>query len=120
PETYVFELNLAALLAAPKRDKHYVHISKYPAVTRDIALLVDQTITNQAIVAAIKQKGGAYLKQVQLFDLYRGEHLPANKKSLAYTLTYQADDATLKEDDVNQAFEKVVAHLTTTLGAEIR
>ena len=60
PETYVFELNLAALLAAPKRDKHYVHISKYPAVTRDIALLVDQTITNRNR-GAIKQRAALTL-----------------------------------------------------------
>lgn len=120
PETYVFELNLEAVLSADKRDKHYVHISKYPAVTRDIALLVDQEITNQEIVDAIKRKGGAFLKDVRLFDVYHGIHLPGNKKSLAYTLTYQANDTTLKEEEVNAAFDKVVNYLQATLNAEIR
>lgn len=120
PETYVFELDLEAIMAADKRDKHYSHVSKYPAITRDIALLVDQEVSNQLIVNAIKQKGGQYLKDITLFDVYTGAHLPAGKKSLAYTLTYQAADMTLKEDVVNAAFDKVVKHLQATLDAEIR
>lgn len=120
PETYVFELNLEALLIADKRPKQYVHVSKYPAVTRDIALLVDEDVTNEDIIDLIYQKGGQYLKDVKLFDVYAGTHLPSGKKSLAYTLTYQADDTTLKEDQVNEAFAKVEKHLQDVLQAEIR
>lgn len=120
PETYVFELNLEALLAADTRDKHYEHISKYPEVTRDIALLVDDNITNADILAIIKRRGGAFLKDVHLFDVYDGSRLPKGKKSMAYTLTYQDDKGTLKEETVNQAFVKVEKHLTDELGAEVR
>ena len=120
PETYVFELNLEELLAADTRDKHYEHISKYPEVTRDIALLVDDTVTNADILAIINRRGGAFLKDVHLFDVYAGSHLPNGKKSMAYTLTYQDDHGTLKEETVNQAFAKVEKHLTDELGAEIR
>ena len=120
PETYVFELNLEALLAADTRDKHYEHISKYPEVTRDIALLVDDNITNADILAIIKRRGGAFLKDVHLFDVYDGSRLPKGKKSMAYTLTYQDDKGTLKEEMVNQAFAKVEKHLTDELGAEVR
>ncbi len=120
PETYVFELNLEELLAADTRDKHYEHISKYPEVTRDIALLVDDTVTNADILAIINRRGGAFLKDVHLFDVYAGSHLPKGKKSMAYTLTYQDDHGTLKEETVNQAFAKVEKHLTDELGAEIR
>ena len=120
PVTYVFELNLEPLLQADKRDKHYQLISKYPAITRDVALLVDQKVTNAQIVTAIKEVGGPYLKAVHLFDLYKGNFLPANKKSLAYTLTYQADQGTLTEDQVNEAFDKVIAHLKDQVQAEIR
>ncbi len=73
--------------------------------------MVDQKVTNAQIVTAIKEVGGPYLKAVHLFDLYKGNFLPANKKSLAYTLTYQADQGTLTEDQVNEAFDKVIAHL---------
>lgn len=119
-ETYVFEINLEAVLAADVRDKHYQHISKYPEITRDIALLVDDTVTNDEVVAIIKRRGGAFLKHIHLFDVYTGVHLPKGKKSLAYTLTYQDDQRTLKEETVNQAFAKIEKHLTEEVGAEIR
>ncbi|MCI7720898.1 MAG: phenylalanine--tRNA ligase subunit beta [Limosilactobacillus reuteri] len=120
PETYVFELNLESLLAAPKIENEYTPISKYPSITRDIALLVDDDVENATIVEAIKQKGGAYLKDIHLFDVYAGSHLPAGKKSLAYTLTYQDDKGTLTEDQVNAAFDKVTAYLQDKVDAEIR
>ncbi|MGX5165451.1 phenylalanine--tRNA ligase subunit beta [Limosilactobacillus reuteri] len=120
PETYVFELNLELLLAASKIENEYTPISKYPSITRDIALLVDDDVENTTIVEAIKQKGGAYLKDIHLFDVYAGSHLPAGKKSLAYTLTYQDDKGTLTEDQVNTAFDKVTAYLQDKVDAEIR
>ncbi|PEG88954.1 phenylalanine--tRNA ligase subunit beta [Lactobacillus sp. UMNPBX7] len=120
PETYVFELNLELLLAVPKIENEYTPISKYPSITRDIALLVDDDVENATIVEAIRQKGGAYLKDIHLFDVYAGSHLPAGKKSLAYTLTYQDDKGTLTEDQVNTAFDKVTAYLQDKVDAEIR
>ena len=120
PETYVFELNLELLLAAPKIENEYTPISKYPSITRDIALLVDDDVENATIVEAIKQKSGAYLKDIHLFDVYAGSRLPAGKKSFAYTLTYQDDKGTLTEDQVNTAFDKVTAYLQDKVDAEIR
>lgn len=120
PATYVFELNLEELLAADKRDKHYEPISKYPAVMRDLALLVDEDVTNAQVVAAIREKGGAFLEHVRLFDVYTGAHLPAGKKSLAYTLVYHDQHETLKEDMVNEAQKKVEKNLEDKLGAKIR
>jgi phenylalanyl-tRNA synthetase beta chain len=120
PETYVFELNLELILAAAKKSRHYQLISKYPAISRDIALLLDEGTTNDEILAAINKKGGAHLVNVHLFDVYEGAHLPANKKSLAYTLTYQDSQGTLTEDQVNESFDKVVDYLTDQFNVEIR
>ena len=120
PATYVFELNLEALIAAPKVDNEYHPISKYPSITRDIALLVDNDVTNEMIMDVIDKRGGAFLKDVHLFDVYSGTHLPNGKKSLAYTLTYQDDHDTLTEDQVNAAFNKVTKALQDDLSAEIR
>lgn len=120
PETYVFELNLEALIAAPKIDNEYYPISKYPSITRDIALLVDNDVTNEMVMEVINKRGGAFLKSVHLFDVYSGVHLPSGKKSLAYTLTYQDDHDTLTEDQVNAAFDKVTKALQDNLSAEIR
>lgn len=120
PATYVFELNLEALLAADKVANEYHPISKYPAITRDIALLVDRNVTNADVVAVIEKRAGAFLKKVHLFDVYSGLHLPKGKKSLAYTLTYQDDHDTLTEGQVNKAFAKVTQALEDELAAEIR
>ncbi|ANZ63866.1 phenylalanine--tRNA ligase subunit beta [Secundilactobacillus paracollinoides] len=119
-ESYVFELNLDALIDMPKKANQYEPISKYPAVTRDIALLVDRAVTNDEILAKIRKHGGAYLKSVKLFDVYAGKNLPVGKQSMAYTLTYQNPNDTLTDDEVNQAFAKVEKILTEDLHAEIR
>lgn len=120
PETYVFELNLEAIIEAPKQGRHYDEISKYPSIKRDIALLLDDNTLNSDITAAINKKGGSYLVDVHLFDVYQGAHLPAHKKSLAYTLTYQDKNGTLTEDQVNESFDKVVSYLTAEFDTEIR
>ncbi|WP_102278854.1 phenylalanine--tRNA ligase subunit beta [[Lactobacillus] timonensis] len=120
PDTYVFELNEDLIFAAKKRDRHYRVISRYPAITRDIALLLPNNITNQQVVDLINQKGGAFLKKVHLFDVYEGLHLPKGMKSLAYTLTFQDNEGTLKEDQVNQAMEKVESGLTSQFNAKVR
>ncbi|MDO4903566.1 MAG: phenylalanine--tRNA ligase subunit beta [Limosilactobacillus sp.] len=120
PDTYVFELNLEQLLAADKIENEYHAISKYPAITRDMALLVDTTVTNEDVLAIVDKRGGAFLKNVHLFDVYSGAHLPKGKKSLAYTLTYQDDNDTLTEDQVNKAFDKVTNAIKEELSAEIR
>ncbi|MEY8441271.1 phenylalanine--tRNA ligase subunit beta [Lactobacillaceae bacterium 24-114] len=120
PETYVFELNLEQLLQAHKVENEYTPISKFPSITRDIALLVDKDITNEEIKELIQKRGGKFLKDIHLFDVYQGSHLAAGKKSLAYTLTYQDTSATLTEEQVNAAFDKVVKELTQQLGAEVR
>jgi len=118
--TYVFELNLQAIIDMPKQENQYDVISRYPAITRDIAMLVDDAVTNEQIIALIEKRGGAYLQSVKLFDVYAGVKVPKGKKSLAYTLTYQDKHETLVDDAVNQAFEKVTRRLQDDLGAEIR
>ncbi|MFC6275763.1 phenylalanine--tRNA ligase subunit beta [Levilactobacillus tangyuanensis] len=118
--TYVFELNLQAIIDMPKQENQYDLISRYPAITRDIAMLVSDETTNEEIVALIEKRGGAYLQSVKLFDVYDGVKVPKGKKSLAYTLTYQDKKGTLVDDDVNQAFDKVTKRLQDDLNAEIR
>ena len=119
-ETYAFELNLDAIVQAEKEATVYRGIPKYPGMTRDVALLVDDTVTNQQIVDVILEKGGKYLKHVRLFDLYQGEHIAPGKKSMAYTLAYLNPEATLQEEEVTKAFEEVKEAIVTQLKAEIR
>lgn len=119
-ETYAFEINFDAVIEAEKDQTIYSLIPKYPGMTRDVALLVDETTTNQQIVDVILEKGGKYLQHVRLFDLYQGEHIAAGKKSMAYTLAYLNPNATLVEEEVTKAFEAVKQALVEQLNAEIR
>lgn len=118
--TYVFELDLQKLIDAPKKDVIYTPISKYPTVSRDIALVVPNEVTNQQIVDCIRQNGGANLQKVELFDLYQGENIGAGFKSLAYSLTFSNLNQTLTDEDVNRPVDKIVAKLKEEFNALMR
>lgn len=119
-ETYVFDLNLQTIIDLPKKEQSYELVSKYPSIKRDIAMLIDKDVENDLIVKVIEKRGGAYLVDVKLFDLYEGEHVPEDKKSLAYSLTFQNKHDTLVDDDVNNAMEKVQRNLEKEFNVEIR
>lgn len=117
---YVFELDLQKVIELPKAAKLYTPVSKYPSITRDIALGVSTDVTNQQIEDCIRKNGGAFLKDIKLFDVYQGEHIMAGFKSLAYTLVYSDPNATLQDEAVTKAFEKVQAKLVEEFEADIR
>ncbi|BCA85865.1 phenylalanine--tRNA ligase beta subunit [Enterococcus saigonensis] len=118
--TFVAELNLVALLAAEKAPLVYQPISKFPTVTRDIAMVVKEAIANQDVVAAIKTAAGKFLEEVTLFDVYQGTNIKEGYKSLAYSLTFVNTEATLTDEEINKAMEKVTKNLTEKLAAELR
>jgi phenylalanyl-tRNA synthetase beta chain len=120
PETYVAELNLEALLAIDAGKLIYQPVSKFPAVSRDIALLVKEEISNQEIVQKINQAAGKFLTNVELFDVYQGKNIQAGHKSLAYSLTFVNPEATLTDEEINRAMEKVTKALTEKFEAVIR
>ncbi|UQS85292.1 phenylalanine--tRNA ligase subunit beta [Apilactobacillus apisilvae] len=119
-DTYVFDLNLDSLNDLPKSDQSYESISKYPSISRDIALLVDDNITNSDIVKVIEKRGGAFLKEVNIFDVYNGEHVPEGKKSMAYNLVFQNKRDTLVDDDVNKVMDKIQRNLEKEFDVEVR
>jgi len=122
PETRaaVAELQLAPLAAAISARQTMQPLSSFPAIKEDLALLVDESVTAEQVETAIRQAGGSLLRDLVLFDLYRGKQVPAGKKSLAYALTFQADDKTLKDADVEKVRRRIVARLGQTVGAELR
>ena len=119
-ETYAFEIDFEAIIAAPKEVITQQPIPKFPGVTRDVALLVDETVTHQQIVKTIKENGGKFLKDVHLFDIYQGKGIEDGKKSVAYSMSFLNPEATLVDEDINKAFTKLVAALETECGAAIR
>ncbi len=95
-------------------------VSVYPPVLEDIALIVDESIPAGEVAFLIDQTGGKTVTDVRLFDVYRGEQLGEGKKSLAYSLTYQAEDRTLTDDEVAKLRNKIVKRLERELGAKLR
>lgn len=118
--TYVFEIDLQKVIDMPKNQEIYTPVSKYPEVTRDIALLVPNEITNEQILNSILTNGGKYLVDVRLFDLYQGDNIDEGFKSLAYTLVYRNNDGTLNDEEINKAYEKVVNKLQEELEVTVR
>ena len=95
-------------------------IPRFPAIIEDIALIVDNQINNAEVVKSIIKSGGATLTNVQLFDIFRGEQIGTDKKSLAYRLTYQSEVKTLTDKDAAKLRTKIVKALQKALGAQLR
>jgi phenylalanyl-tRNA synthetase beta chain len=96
------------------------NIPEFPSVTRDLALIADEVVPAADIEAAIAKRAKALLARIQLFDVYQGERIAAGKKSLAYALEFSAQDRTLKDEEINQLQEKILADLRAKLGVELR
>jgi len=95
-------------------------VSEFPSIYEDIAIIVDESVLAETVEALIKQTGGRSVSQVKLFDVYRDEKIGAGKKSLAYNLTYQAEDKTLTDSEAAAIRNKIVKRLEHELGAKLR
>ena len=117
---YAAELALDGILELANTTKIFKPLPKYPAIIRDIALVVNESEAVGNIEEVIKRTAGDLLKDVKLFDIYRGLPIPPGKKSVAFSLTYRSDERTLKDDEAAQVHAKVVKALEEELGAILR
>ncbi len=116
-----FELEVSALQGAASDQRPYVDVPTFPAVEVDLAIVVDEDVTNERIVQCITSAGKQLLESVSLFDVYRDPiRVGLGKKSMAYRLSYRAADRTLTSEEVDKAHAKVVKKLTGATGGEIR
>jgi phenylalanyl-tRNA synthetase beta chain len=95
-------------------------LPRYPATTRDLSILVEEGMAAEEIMAAIRKVGGEWLRGVTLFDLHVGAPILSGQKSLAFALTYRAEDRTLSGEEVNAHQEAIIAHLSKAFGARLR
>ncbi|NFE74510.1 phenylalanine--tRNA ligase subunit beta [Clostridium botulinum] len=116
---FIAELNLDALYESADMDRKYKALPKFPAVTRDIALLVEDSILVQEIEECIRKAGGNLVEKIELFDIYKGKQIPDGKKSIAYAICYRADK-TLTDKEVNKVHDKILRSLEYKLGATLR
>ena len=119
-DCYVAELDLDALFEASNMNKSYKALPKFPAVTRDIALLCDDSILVAEIEETIRKAGGNLVEKVQLFDIYKGAQIPEGKKSIAYAIAYRDEKKTLEDKDIAKVHEKILKALEHKLGAVLR
>ena len=117
---YLAELNLDLLFEYAKTDKKYKALPKFPAVTRDIALLVNDEVLVQEIEETIRRAGGNLVEKVELFDIYKGAQIPEGKKSIAYAIAYRDEKKTLTDNDVNKVHDKILRSLEHKIGATLR
>jgi phenylalanyl-tRNA synthetase beta chain len=114
------QLDIEALQLVTPASFAYAAVPRFPAALRDIAVVVDAKVSAEEVAAEIRAGGGDLLRQVRLFDLYRGESIPPGTKSLAYALSYQAEDRTLTDKEVDRAHKKIEDRLKHKLKAAIR
>lgn len=116
---YVAVIDMPEIMEYATFDRKYTGIAKYPAVTRDISMVVPKEVLVGEIENVIEKKGGAYLESYGLFDLYEGEQIKAGFKSVAYSIVFRAKDKTLEEADVSAAMKKILKALEE-MGIELR
>ena len=102
------------------REIKYKEISKYPSVNKDVAFIVNKDIKSEEIMKILKRVGGRLLESVDVFDLYEGENIDSNKKSLAYSLVFKNNERTLTDEEVTNIFNKMIEEVETKLSAELR
>lgn len=117
---YVFEIDLDKLLDKKVGKMKYKEISKFPSVKKDLAVVVDKNITSEEIATIIKKAGGSSLSKIEVFDVYTGKGIEENKKSIAYSLTFEKMDRTLTDEEINESIEKIVEMLNKKIDATLR
>jgi phenylalanyl-tRNA synthetase, beta subunit, non-spirochete bacterial len=117
---YVAVLDVEAMIDAAHMVSVYKSLPKFPAVTRDISMVIDENVFVKEIENVIKKKGGKLLEAINLFDVYQGTQIDKGFKSVSYSITFRAPDRTLVDDDVNSVMKKILSALESELGAILR
>ena len=119
-ELYAAELSLPVIMDARAPEPVYTPLPRFPAITRDLALLCDESTSVGALAGCIRENGGEYLRNVEFFDVYAGKGVPDGKKSVAFSLTLRSDEGTLTVDHAEEAVKSILTALKEQLGAVIR
>ncbi len=119
-EVFAAMLDFELIFANKAEEKTYVPLPKYPAVTRDIALICDDEVPVAELAKAIKKGAGQYLENLQLFDVYRGAQVGEGKKSVAYSFALRASDRTLEDSEIENIMNKIMKNLEKDTGAKLR
>jgi phenylalanyl-tRNA synthetase beta chain len=118
--TYIGLLDAACLIENTVMEVEYKPLPKFPAVTRDVAIIVKDEVMVKEIEGIIEQRAGRILEVFKLFDIYKGKQVPEGMKSAAFSITFRDENRTLTDEDVNKAMDKILEGLRDSLGAKLR
>ncbi len=119
-EVYLMELNLTALAERINAEITFEPLPKFPAVQRDLALVLPQTVNADRIIAMIKEISGNLAERVELFDVYQGGQIGPDQRSMAFSITYRSKERTLNDSEVNELQTKLLQKLNAEFGAAVR
>ncbi|MBI1986790.1 MAG: phenylalanine--tRNA ligase subunit beta [Nitrospinae bacterium] len=117
---YLFEIDCHPLASLAREALQFKSLPRYPAVYRDVAMVVDSQVSCRRVEEAIRAAAAGLLVKLELFDVYTGEPVPRGKKSLAFSLTFQAEDRTLTDEEVNEVYSRILTHVQEALGGSLR
>lgn len=117
---YLAEINITKIVKYARANKKYAEVPKFPAVERDIAVIVEEKVEVGQIEKIITKKSKKLLESIKLFDIYRDEKIGEGKKSVAYSLIFRDKNKTLSDEEINHIMNDIINELEKTLGAELR
>ena len=117
---FVFESDVETLMKYAAKKFNFESLPKYPAITRDLAILVDRSTAAGEIEKVVEKSGGKFFSNVTLFDVYTGERISADKKSLAFNIKFQSNERTLKDEEADEAFKNILSAVEKQFAAELR
>jgi phenylalanyl-tRNA synthetase beta chain len=119
-DIYVLEINLDKLFTFRVKEMQYKEISKFPGISKDVAFIIDKKIPASDIMTVIKKEGGKLLKNISIFDVYEGDKLEKNERSIAFSLTFEDASRTLNEEEVMEIFNRIINTVENKLNAKVR
>jgi phenylalanyl-tRNA synthetase beta chain len=120
PGIFAFELEFAALEKVARLSPQFGALPRYPAVLRDVAVVVPVSMEAAEVRAVIREVGQPLVEDAALFDVYTGAPLPEGQKNLAFALTYRSPERTLRDDEVQEAHRRIVEEVQRRLGGQLR
>ena len=117
---FLAELNLEIILARRNRSKPLKALPAFPSIRRDLAMILPESTSHEAVINAVRQMKSSLLENVEVFDVFRGKNVPAAHKSVAYSFTYRHSERTLTDAEVNTEQQRLTQHLQAALGAQVR
>ncbi|MBX3042703.1 MAG: phenylalanine--tRNA ligase subunit beta [Candidatus Kapabacteria bacterium] len=119
-KVFIAEINLSEIYKSAEFLKTYQPISHFPAITRDLAFILSNDIAAGDVLSSIKESGGKFLQDLVLFDVYHGQGIDDNSKSLAFNLTFRAIDRTLKENEIDESLNNIINKIESKYSAHLR